>query len=436
MQAKAHAQRLDSAASVHDQSPDKPHHPPVPELPGSELPGSELNGKELNGRLPAFDYQPRTRVVFGPGKISELGTLAAELQGRRVLLVTDQGLETAGHPQKGVAALESAGLSVALFDDVQPNPTTDDVDRGLAVAQAARVDLIVGLGGGSSMDCAKGINFLLTNGGRIEDYWGANKARLPMLPMIAVPTTSGTGSEAQSYALIAHAKSHMKMACGDPKAACRIALLDPCLTVSMPASVSAATGIDALSHAVESYVSTRRNPVSQLFSRQAWQLLVRSFPRVIAKPDDVDARAHMLLGAHLAGAAIENSMLGAAHALANPLSAHFKVVHGIAIAVMLPHVIRYNANAAAKLYCDLAADAGLCDMREFDTGSAQGAELVAAHLAELSRSAGLPVRLAECGVDRAMISQMAAEAAQQWTGKFNPRTVDERSLRELYEGAL
>src|SRR5438477_3338583 len=129
-----------------------------------------------NGRLPAFDYHPRTRVVFGPGKIAELGTLAAELGARSVLLVTDHGLETAGHPQKGIAALESAGLTVALFDDVHPNPTSDDVDRGLGVAQSAGFALIVGLGGGSSMDCAKGINFLVTNGGRIEDYWGANKA--------------------------------------------------------------------------------------------------------------------------------------------------------------------------------------------------------------------------------------------------------------------
>ena len=423
MQAKAPAQRLDSAAELHK--------PPVPSLPVPNLPVPNLNG-----HLPAFDYQPRTRVVFGPGKISELGTLAAELGAQRVLLVTDQGLETAGHPQKGIAALESAGLSVALFDDVHPNPTTDDVDRGLAIAQAAHIDLIVGLGGGSSMDCAKGINFLLTNGGRIEDYWGANKARLPMLPMIAVPTTSGTGSEAQSYALIAHPQSHMKMACGDPKAACRIALLDPGLTVSMPASVTAATGIDALSHAVESYVSTRRNPVSQLFSRQAWQLLTRGFPRVVAKSDDLDARAQMLLGAHLAGAAIENSMLGAAHALANPLSAHFDVTHGVAIAVMLPHVIRYNAESAAKLYNDLAADAGLCDARQFSPGDAQGAELVAAHLTAVAQRAGLPVRLADCGVDGGLIGQMAAEAAQQWTGKFNPRAVDEQSLRELYEGAL
>jgi alcohol dehydrogenase len=252
-----------------------------------------------------------------------------------------------------------------------------------------------------------------------------------MLPMIAVPTTSGTGSEAQSYALIANPKTHMKMACGDPKAACRVAVLDPELTLSMPVSVTAATGIDALSHAVESHVSTRRNPVSQLFSRQAWQLLVRGFPAVVAAGDDIDARSKMLLGAHLAGAAIENSMLGAAHALANPLSAHFDVIHGVAIAVMLPHVVRYNSGAVGGLYADLAADAGLCEV-----GDPRAGELLAGHLASLAKRAGLPERLSECGVERTAIPQMSAEAAQQWTGRFNPRAVDEQTLRELYEGAL
>lgn len=403
MQVQASATRLDTAVEAH----------------------------KRNGRLPAFDYHPRTRVVFGPGKIADLGKLAAELGAKRVLLVTDHGLETAGHPQKGIASLESAGLAVSVFDDVHPNPTTDDVDRGLAFARSAQIDMLVGLGGGSSMDCAKGINFLLTNGGRMEDYWGTNKAARQMLPMIAVPTTSGTGSEAQSYALIANPQTHMKMACGDPKAAYRLALLDPELTLSMPVSVTAATGIDALSHAVESHVCTRRNPVSQLFSRQAWQLLVHGFPAVIAAGDDLGARSKMLLGAHLAGAAIENSMLGATHALANPLSAHFDVTHGLAIAVMLPHVVRFNAQTAGGLYGELAADARLCAADDPRAGG-----LLAAHLAELTGRAGLPVRLSDCGVDRTGIPQMAAEAAQQWTGQFNPRPVDEQALRDLYEGAL
>lgn len=384
-----------------------------------------------NGRLTAFDFHPRTRMVFGPGRIRELGSLARELGGTRVLLVTDHGLEAAGHPQKGSQSLASAGLSVTVFDEVHENPTTDDVDRGLAIARSAEIDLIVGLGGGSSMDCAKGINFLLTNGGRMEDYWGAGKASKPMLPMIAVPTTAGTGSEAQSYALIANAQTHMKMACGDPKAACRIALLDPELTVSMPESVTAATGIDAISHAIESYVATRRNPVSQLFSRQSWQLLAGGFAAVLREPADLEARSKMLLGAHLAGAAIENSMLGATHALANPLSAHFRVTHGVAIGVMLPHVVRFNAPAVGRAYGELAADVHLCRR-----GNERAAELLAVHLTDLAKNAGLPTTLRECGVESNAIPVMAVEAAQQWTGKFNPRPVNEPEYRELYERAF
>jgi alcohol dehydrogenase len=384
----------------------------------------------LNGHLAAFDYQPRTRVVFGPGKISLLGALAREQGGQRILLVTDRGLETAGHPARGIAALEEAGLAVTVFDEVHENPTTDDVDRGLAVARAAGIDLIVGLGGGSSMDCAKGINFLLTNGGRMQDYAGKGKATRPMLPLIAVPTTSGTGSEAQSYALIADARTHMKMACGDPKAACRVALLDPELTMSMPASVTAATGIDALSHAVESYVAVCSNPVSQLFSRQAWDLLVHGFPAVLNTPGDSEARGRMLLGAHLAGAAIENSMLGATHALANPLSAHSGVTHGVAIGVMLPHVIRYNEGAVGRRYLELVREAGLRPANKSQAGQS-----LAQHLTMLVERSGLPTRLRDCKVDRALFPQLAIEAAQQWTGRFNPRPVDESSLRQLYEGA-
>ena len=166
-----------------------------------------------------------------------------------------------------------------------PNPTTEDVDRALEVARREKIDLLVGLGGGSSLDCAKGVNFLFTNGGRMEDYRGVGKAtKLPFLPMIAVPTTAGTGSEAQSFALIADAKTHMKMACGDKKAACRIAVLDPDLTVSMPASVTAATGIDALSHALETFVAKPRNAISILFSRNAWRLLSQGFRSVLRTP--------------------------------------------------------------------------------------------------------------------------------------------------------
>lgn len=380
--------------------------------------------------LTGFDFAPRTRVVFGEGVVDQLGALALELGGRRVLLVTDKGLAEAGHEQHAVVALRDAGLEITLFDDVHANPTTDDVERCLQVAREADINLIVGLGGGSSMDCAKGCNFLLTNGGRMEDYWGVGKATRPLLPMIAVPTTAGTGSEAQSFAVIAHARTHMKMACGDPKAACAVAVLDPLLTLTQPPAVTATTGIDAISHSLETSVTTRRTALSQLYSRQSWGLLAGHYETVNKEPEDRAARGAMLLGAHWAGAAIENSMLGAAHSLANPLSAHFDTVHGVAIAVMLPHVIRFNSPVAGAIYADLAGDIDLCDRED-----PQAPQRLAQFVAGLAADAGLPRTLVECDVDPGLFPTLAKEAAQQWTARFNPRPVDASCLEELYRCA-
>jgi len=380
--------------------------------------------------LTPFDFDPRTRVIFGPGTLTRLGTVARESGGRRVLLVTDAGLKKAGHQERAVALLRAADFDVAIFDDVRPNPTTDDVDRGTEFARGQQPDLIVGLGGGSSMDAAKGINFLLTNGGRLHDYRGLNKATKPMLPLIAIPTTAGTGSEAQSYAVIADSQTHMKMACGDRKAAARVAILDAELTVTMPASVAAATGIDAISHALESYVTTARTPMSSVFARRGWNLLYRAFPVVLREPSNLEARGAMLLGAHLAGMAIENSMLGATHALVNPVSAHFDTVHGVAIGVMLPHVVEFNASVADPLYGELAQDVGLSA-----TGGSPGMAL-AQMIRRLVGLAGAPQTLAECRVTRDSLSVMAGEAAEQWTARFNPRPVDAAALESLYAAAM
>src|SRR6266542_6262681 len=195
--------------------------------------------------LPSFDHQPRTRLVFGLDSVARVGEFARGLGAKVVLVVTDPGIVTAGHAHRVEHVLQSCGLGVVVFDQVRENPTTRDVDRCLEVAQSAGVDTIIGLGGGSSMDTAKGCNFLLTNGGRIQDYWGVGKASKPMLPLIAVPTTAGTVSECQSAALIADERTHQKMACLDPKCSARIAILDPTLTLSQPLRVTAGTGIDA-----------------------------------------------------------------------------------------------------------------------------------------------------------------------------------------------
>jgi alcohol dehydrogenase len=352
-----------------------------------------------------------------------------------VLLVTDPGLRKVGHCERAKGILEAAGCQTFVFDRVSENPTSEDVDHCVGFAKSVSIDLIVGLGGGSSIDCAKGANFLLTNGGKMQDYRGVGKATLPMLPMIAVPTTSGTGSEAQSFAVIADAVTHVKMACGDTKAACRIALLDPELTVTMPRSVTAATGIDAMTHAIESYVTTKRSAVSQMFARQAWSLLAEAFPLVLNDPANVDARGRMQLGAFLAGAAIENSMLGAAHASANPLTAQFGTIHGVAVGLMLPHVVQWNSVAVGSMYRELVIAAGWGDSHV----SAEDASTVLAEkFTEFLRMAEMPVSLTEIidqKIDSTMIEELAAEAVQQWTGTFNPRKMELAAFIELYRNA-
>jgi alcohol dehydrogenase len=393
-------------------------------------PGKAL-GSSPPWPLSSFDFHAPTCVVFGAGSLSRLGELARELGDTRVLLVTDPGLEDAGHPQRASASLREAGLEVFVFDAVEQNPTSRHVEAGVAFARPLGIDLIVSVGGGSAMDCAKGINFLLTNGGSMADYRGFGKATRPMLPSIGVPTTAGTGSEAQSYALIADDKTHMKMACGDRKAAFRIAILDPEVTVSQPARVSAVTGIDALSHSLEAYVTTARNPLAQMFAREAWTLLEQNLETVLRNPSDIEARGAMQVGAFLAGTAIENSMLGACHACANPLTAHYGVTHGIAVGIMLPHVVRFNADAVAPLYDELTELAGL---NNGSPGAAAAA--VADRISALMRAAGLPATLSECGVSVGILPLLAEEAAQQWTARFNPRPVTETELLSLYESAL
>ena len=361
------------------------------------------------------------RVVFSAGSIDRLGEIVRGEGAKRVLLVSDPGIREAGHQERAVRALYRAGVVVKVFDEVEENPTVIHVGKGVIAAKPFNPDVIVGLGGGSAMDCGKGINFILTNGGRVADYWGVNKAPKPLLPFIAIPTTAGTGSEAQSAALITDPDTHAKMACWDRKALPKLAILDPELTRTQPPKVAAATGIDAVAHAVESAASTKRNDTSRQLSLAAWKLLEPSYERAVKEPTDTPARERMLLGAHLAGAAIENSMLGAAHALANGLTAVCGTVHGVAVGLMLPHVVRYNAGGAdGNPYADLSPDAGQ----------------LAARLDALLQAGGLPRRLAEAGATEAQLPQLAQIAAKQWTATFNPRKVGEAELLSIYRMAL
>ncbi len=382
--------------------------------------------------MDTIDFEPRTRLVFGEGTIGRLGELARDLNARRAMVVSDAGVVAAGHFQRGIEALAAERIEVEAFHGVHENPSTDDVAAGVAVAKEFQPDLLIGLGGGSSMDCAKGINFIYSCGGKMEDYWGVGKATRDMLPMLAVPTTAGTGSEAQSFALISQAETHVKMACGDPRAACRIAILDPELTLTQPPRVTALTGIDAISHALESFVSSKRNTLSACYSRQAWQLLSLGFPQVIEHPGDIEARGQTQLGAYFAGLAIETSMLGAAHALANPLTAKYGVTHGQAVGMMLPSVIRFNGQEVAKWYEELWRDVAHTPLGQ-SVASEDATTSLSRFTGQLVELAGLETRLSQVGVEANSIDELATAATKQWTGNFNPRKLTQDDFRSMYE---
>ena len=385
------------------------------------------------------------RVLFGSGVIDLIGDLVQELGGGRVLVVTDPGVAAAGHVHRAAGSLRRAALEVEVFSGVEENPGERHVAAAAAAARAHRATFLVGLGGGSAMDCAKGANFVLTNGGRMEDYWGFGKASKPMLPSVGVPCTAGTGSEAQSFAVISREDDHRKMACGDPKARFRATLLDPQLVRTAPSDVMAASGLDALSHAMESFVTTAANPYSRMLASEGFRRLLRGFEAVATarspngnptEEPESEARLNelwgeMLLGAYFAGAAIEASMLGAAHGLANPLTARYDITHGVAVAVVLDHVVRYNGETGDARYAGLAR---LLDGQEACDGHASNR--LADRWIDCRRRVGVAGNLRDLGVAEADLELLATQAAEQWTARFNPRTTSASDMLALYRAAF
>ena len=374
------------------------------------------------------------QVIFGAGSLSRLGEVAAGLGGPQTFLVTDAGVRKAGIVDAALSSLRSASIECCVFDAVEENPTTHHVEEATALARqlgskntSAGV-VIIGLGGGSAMDCAKGVNFLLSNGGKMEDYRAdGGVATKAMLPSIGVPTTAGTGSEAQRFALISAADSHEKMACGDTRARFRAVILDADLLRSVPTWTRCAVGMDALSHAIESFVSTSAGAHSRFLSAQALRLLDANFQMSLKAAASSAVRGRMMLGAHWAGAAIERSMLGATHACANPLTARYGIVHGVAIGVLLPHVIRFNAATNTAAYLELST--ALSTTGDSVTAVAERIEI-------LLRESSMPTSLSALGVARDDLPSMAAAAALHKTAQFNPRSVTAADLLRLYEAAF
>jgi alcohol dehydrogenase len=375
-----------------------------------------------------------TTVHYGAGKVSELGSLLRSFNASKILIVTDRGIVASGILKKCTDAILSEHIRFSLFDGVEPNPTTDSLEKGLTLVKHESIDAIVAVGGGSSIDAAKAINVLLANGGQVSDYGGLGKLKKKGLPLIAIPTTAGSGSEMTSYMLISDGKTHQKIVCSDPKIIPDMAILDPTLTLSLPPAVTIETGVDALSNGIESYVSNVANPYSELFSLRAIEIIAQNIIRVYQEPSNLDARSQMLIGSNISGLAVHLSSIGAAHSMANPLTKHFNITHGIAVGMVLPYVMLFNAPSQPKKYKQIALALGVKSEEGKDDRSVgrKGAIKLRSLLDQLS----LPPNLTEMGVKEDSIPIMAQEALTQVSIQFNPVRPDFQQMTGLFFSAI
>jgi alcohol dehydrogenase class IV len=386
----------------------------------------------------AFSFNTARSIVFGSGTISRIGEIVLREIGPRedprVAVITDKGLVASGMTKALTAALETSGLEIVLIDSVVADPPEGIIYSAATKLKDAGVDLVIGYGGGSSMDVAKLAALIAAGGEQLSDIYGIGVAKGPRLPLILIPTTAGTGSEVTPISIVTTGESEKKGVV-TPLILPDVAILDPELTIDLPPSVTAATGIDAIVHAIESYASTssNNNPLSQNLARQALKLLGGALLTAVNDGRNLLAREDMLLGAMLAGQAFANSPVAAVHALAYPIGGHFHVPHGLSNALVLPHVIRFNAVTAASAYADIAID--LFPNLEGLPREAIPGEFVS-QLAELSGSCGLPTRLRDVGIPENALHLLATDAMKQTRllGN-NPRPLKIEDAFEIYRQA-
>ncbi|MDZ7602723.1 MAG: iron-containing alcohol dehydrogenase [Hoeflea sp.] len=381
-----------------------------------------------------FTFNTSKSIQFGAGSLNRIGELVRAQIGDRVMLVTDPGMMSTGIVDRTLKILSDAGVRVELFKDVEADPPEAVILKATEQAKAADIAGVVGLGGGSSLDVAKLVALLALGREELKDVYGVGNAKGPRLPLILVPTTSGTGSEVTPISIVTTG-TNQKMGVVTPVILPDVALLDPELTYGLPAHVTAATGIDAMVHAIEAYASAsaNNNPVSRLLSTQALTMMGRSILKAVHEGSDVEARADMLLGSMLAGQAFANSPVAAVHALAYPLGGHFHIPHGLSNALVLPHVLRFNVVTSPQPYAELAPYAfpELADL--------EGQERAAAfcdRLAELSRDCGLQPNLRAMGILEDILPRLASDAMNQTRLLVNnPRPVTEADALAIYRSA-
>jgi alcohol dehydrogenase class IV len=382
-----------------------------------------------------FVFNTAASIQFGAGVLGQLGAMARARMGDRVLVVSDPGLVATGIVARAVEILREAGLEVAEFLDVVADPPEHVVFAAAERARETGAQGIIGLGGGSSLDVAKLVAVLALGQETLAGMYGVGNAKGPRLPLILVPTTSGTGSEVTMVSIVTTGASE-KMGVVSPVILPDVALLDPELTYGLPAHITAATGIDAMVHAIEAYASAspNNNPMSRNLACEALRLMGAAIERAVHQGDDVGARADMLLGSMMAGQAFANSPVAAVHALAYPIGGHYKVPHGLSNALILPHVLRFNAVTAPKPYAQIAPFV-------FPEMAGMGVQEAAAAFAEgmqdLSKRCGLQQGLREVGIERDALPMLARDAMNQTRLLVNnPRVVNEAAALEIYEAAF
>ena len=379
-----------------------------------------------------FSFNTTPSLRMGAGLAGELGQITRPICGDRVLLVTDSGMMATGLVQQATDCLRAAGVEVTLFDQVQADPPEEIVLQ--AAQQALGKTGVIGFGGGSSLDVAKLAALLAASNQPLAEAYGIGNAQGPRLPLVLVPTTAGTGSEVTPISIVTTGASE-KMGVVSPLLLPDLALLDPELTLGLPAHVTAATGIDAMVHAIEAYasVNANNNPISRALAVEALGLMGRMLLRAVQKPDDLEARTGMLLGSMLAGQAFANSPVAAVHALAYPIGGHYKVPHGLSNALVLPHVLRFNAQVAPQAYAALLPHV-FPDLPAMSV--AEAALQFAESMADLSRACGLEQGLRDMGIAREALPILARDAMNQTRLLVNnPRPVDEAAALKIYEAA-
>ncbi|ADH85649.1 iron-containing alcohol dehydrogenase [Desulfurivibrio alkaliphilus] len=381
-----------------------------------------------------FTVTQPTRIRFGVDSINDLAAMVRELGGSRVLLVIDPGVAAAGLLEKVGASLKGQKVPFTVYDQVAPEPGLKLADAGAKLAKQKKCDCVVGVGGGSAMDVAKAVSILLTNGGKAEDYIGLGKIAKAGVPKIMIPTTAGTGAEMTFTAVFINEKTGSKAGMnGDPLYP-EAAILDPALTLSMPSQVTAATGIDALTHALEAYVSTQAHTISDMYALEAIDLIAGNLGKAYAHGDNLEARSAMLMGSLLAGKALATAGVGLVHAMAYPLGGMHQIPHGLANAVLLPYVMAYNLIGAPERFATLAEMFGV-DTSELNLREAAQASVEAVW--NLNQDVGIPRSLQELGIPREDIPEMAKIALTVARPVANnPRRPNHDEVMAIYEEAL